>query len=155
MPAKRGGYDLRLTAPERDLLRSLAPEMRAILLDGSDPALSRLFPSAYPDDPELEEEWREISHDQLVEGHLSSLAVLEEHVDAEHLDEDQLSAWMRAINQVRLLFGTRLEVTEEREELQFDSDDPRTAALEIYDYLSWLQEDVVAALAERSEPGRG
>ncbi|HUR22591.1 MAG TPA: DUF2017 family protein [Acidimicrobiales bacterium] len=149
-----GTFELRIPADERDLLRSVGPSLREILVDratsiepGEDEAVDRLFPAAYPDDEERQAEFRLLAHDQLLESHLGALAVLEETVDADRLDEDQLLAWMRAINHVRLVLGVRLEITEDRDDWPRSRRDPRAPAFAVYDYLTYLQGEIIEALS--------
>jgi hypothetical protein len=144
---RKGDFELRLEPQERELLRALPPQMREVLTGGDDPALPRLFPVAYPDDPEQEAEYRAMVGEELLNTRLAALDTLADSVDAERLDEEQLLAWMRAINDVRLLLGTRLEVTEDPADHDVGPDDPRAAGLAVYHWLSWLQEQVVEALA--------
>ena len=73
--------------------------------------------------------------------------MLEETIDAEHLDEDQLLAWMRALNHVRLVLGTRLDVTEDGDERPMSPRDPRAPAFAVYDYLTYLQGEIIDALS--------
>ena len=150
----RGGYKIRIPDAERDILRSVGPGLREVLVDrataiepGEDEAVDRLFPEAYPDDEERQAEFRLLAHDQLLESHLGALAVLEETVDAERLDEDQLQGWMRALNQIRLVIGVNLGVTEERDEWPDSLDDPRATGFAIYQYLTYLQGDIIEALS--------
>jgi hypothetical protein len=82
-----------------------------------------------------------------MESHLGALAVLEETADAERLDEDQLMAWMRAVNEVRLVLGTRLEITDEGVERPLDANDQRAPAFAVYDYLTYLQGEIIEALS--------
>ncbi|MDQ4096687.1 MAG: DUF2017 domain-containing protein [Actinomycetota bacterium] len=145
--SRKGGVDLRLPAEERELLRSLAPQMRELLADPEDLAVGRLLPDAYPDDPERQAEYRLLAHTELMDSHLAALAVLEESAEAQHLGDDQADAWLRAINEVRLVLGVRLDVTEEGTERPTDMDDPRVPAFAAYDYLSHLQAELVEALA--------
>jgi hypothetical protein len=149
-----GSFDLRFPADERDLIRSIGPQLREVLVDrataievGDDPAVDRLFPVAYPDDEDRQAEFRLLAHDQLLESHLGALAVLEETADADRLDEDQLLAWMRAINHIRLVLGVRLEVTEEGDERPRSPRDPRAPAFAVYDYLTYLQGEIIEALS--------
>jgi hypothetical protein len=121
--------------------------MRELLADPDDLAVGRLFPDAYPEDPERQAEYRLLAHTELLDSHLAALAVLEESADAVHLNEEQAYAWMRAINDVRLVLGVRLDVTEEGTERPTDRDDPRVPAFAAYDYLSHLQGELVEALA--------
>jgi hypothetical protein len=150
--SRRGGFDLKLPAEERELLRSLGPQMRVILTrpapsEEVDPAVERLFPVAYPGDEDRQTEYRLLVQDELMESHLGALAVLEETADAERLDEDQLMAWMRAVNEVRLVLGTRLEITDEGVERPLDRDDARAPAFAVYDYLTYLQGEIIEALS--------
>ncbi len=143
---RKGHYDIRIPDAERALLRSLAPQMRG-LLASDDPVLDRLYPVAYPDDEDRETEYRLLVRDELKSSHEAALTALEESADAERLDEEQLLAWMRAINEVRLVLGTRLDVTEEGDERPTDPGDPRATAFAVYDYLTWLQGTIVEALS--------
>ncbi len=145
--SRKGGIDLRLPEDEREFLRSLPSEMRELLEARDDLAVGRLFPDAYPDDLERQAEYRLLAHTELMDSHLAALATLEESVDAQHLTEEQAAAWMRAINDVRLVLGVRLEVTEEGHERPTSLDDPRVPAFAAYDYLSILQGELVEALA--------
>ena len=143
---KKGYYEIRLPATDREFLRALAEEMRE-LVASEDPSLSRLFPVAYPEDEDRQTEYRLLVHDELRSSHLEALAALEEHAGAERLDESQLMAWMRALNEVRLVLGTRLDVSEEGDERPVDEQDPRWEAFAVYDYLTHLQAEIVEALS--------
>ena len=143
---RKGYYEVRLPPTDRDFLRTLAHEMRE-LVSSEDPSLSRLFPVAYPDDEDRQTEYRLLVQDELRSSHLEALAALEEHAGAERLDEGQLMAWMRALNEVRLVLGTRLDVSEEGDERPLDDTDPRWEAFAVYDYLTHLQAEIVEALS--------
>ena len=144
---RRGDFRLRLSREERELLRTLPRELGSLLAsDPADPALRRLFPPAYPDDDEGEAEYRRLMDGELLEGRRAALRVLEETADRERLREDELEAWLGAVNDLRLVLGTRLGVTEELYERELDPRDPRAPDLAVYIYLSWLQEQLVEAL---------
>jgi len=145
--SRKGGVDLRIPPAEREFLRSLAPQMREVIEDPDDPVLERLFPEAYPNDPDRQAEYRLLAQVELADSHLAALAELEASANAEHLDADQADAWMRAINEVRLVLGMRLDVTEEGDERPRSADDPRLPAFAAYDYLSMLQSELIDALA--------
>lgn len=144
--ARKGGIEVKLPDVERDFLRSLAPEMRELFGTTDDPALERLFPKAYADDEQRNAEYRLLAGTELMESHLAALEALESSADANRLDEDQAYSWMRAINEVRLVLGTRLDVSEEGHERPHEADDPRLPAFAAYDYLSQLQAELVDAL---------
>jgi hypothetical protein len=141
---RKGDYQLRLSPDERALLRALPGELRQIL-DGEDPALGRLFPPAYSEDPVHDAEYQMLMHDDLRQRHEEALDVMEQTVENERLDEDQLHAWSKALNDLRLVLGTRLDVTEDMEEV--DPEDPRAPAFALYGYLSWLQGEIIEALS--------
>jgi Domain of unknown function (DUF2017) len=143
----RGGrFRLRLTDEEREVLRALPGQLREIL-DTDDPSLRRLHPPAYQDDPEREAEYRRLVRDDLLRLRLQALEVMEATIDAGTLDQEQMAAWLAAINDLRLVLGTRLDVTEEMYEQGIPPEDPRAATFALYQFLGWLEEQVVAALA--------
>ena len=141
----QGHYRLRLPAEEREVLRSLPDQLRE-LLRTDDPSLERLFPRAYEDEAD-EEEYGELVRRGLLESKLEALAVVERTLDSEELDEPQLRAWLGALESLRLVLGTRLDVSESTYAEDVDERDPLAPALALYGYLSWLQEQAVEALA--------
>jgi hypothetical protein len=143
---RKGTIKVDLPEEERELLRSIVAQMREVLSDGDDPALDRLYPIAYPKDEEREAEWKALIRSELADHHAAALSTLEETADAESLDQEQAGAWLRALNQIRLILGTRLDVTEDGGERP-TSDDPRAAPFALYDYLAFLQDQLVDALA--------
>jgi hypothetical protein len=148
---RRGEFQLRLPPEERAVLRALPDQLRELLAT-DDPALERLFPPAYPEDPAADREYAGLVRGDLVAARLSSLDVMEATIDADRLDDEQLAAWLSAINDLRLVLGTRLEVTEDLYGADLPEDDPRTPGLALYFYLGWLEEQVVEALASGIDP---
>ena len=147
----RGEFQLRIPQGERDILRSLPGQLRE-LLTADDPALERLFPPAYPDDPDMNEEYDGLVRAELTASRLTSIDVMEATIDAERLDEEQMFAWLGAINDLRLVLGTKLDVTEEMYEQEMPEDDPRLPGFALYSYLGWLEEQAVEALASGIDP---
>ncbi len=141
-----GSFALHLPAEERDVLRMLPVQLRE-LLGSDDPSVTRLFPPAYTDDPEADDEYAGMMRAELLAGRLDALRIVEATVDAERLDERQLVAWLDALESLRLVLGTQLDVTEETYAHDLDPSDPLAPALALYGYLSWLQEQAVAALS--------
>jgi hypothetical protein len=146
-----GDFMLRLSPEEREVLRSL-PGQLTELLGTDDPALRRLRPPAHPDHPDLEAEYRELVGGELDHLRRRALEVMASTIDAERLDEDQIAAWLTSLNDLRLVLGTRLDVTEELYEEGIPDRDPRAPAFAIYLYLGWLEEQIVSALAESLPP---
>ena len=143
---RSGEYRLRLTDAERALLRVLAAELRALLDEPSDPELRRLFPPAH-DDAQREAEYRGLVRDQLVDGRTRALGTVERTLDSETLTAREAETWLRVLNDLRLILGTRLGVTEETMLGELDPDDPDAQQYAVYYYLSWLQEQLVGALS--------
>jgi hypothetical protein len=124
-----------------------------------DPALARLFPDGYaPDvgDAEAAREFRRYTEPDLRAGKranastvLAQLQPLLERGGRLVIDRDEAEAWLSWLNDLRLVLGTRLEVTEDLDEEELDPADPRTQVLTVYGWLGWLQESLLSCLDPR------
>ncbi|HEY8844107.1 MAG TPA: DUF2017 family protein [Gaiellaceae bacterium] len=142
-----GEYVLRLPEEERALLRFLPDDLRSLLDAAPDePDLRRLFPPAY-EDAQDEAAYRELMGNELLEGRRQALRVLAETAQAERLTGEQAQAWLTALNDLRLVLGTRLGVTDDSLFEGLTENHPRAPELALYAYLSWLQEQLVEALS--------
>lgn len=145
---RRGDFEVRLSDDERDLLRQVVPQLGEMLGgDLADPQLKRLFPTAYHDDPDRDQEYHQLVRDDLADRRRASVALVLATLDRPRLDEAELLAWMGAVNDLRLVIGTRLDVTEGAEELPQD-DDPDAPLHALYGWLGYLLESIVAALSD-------
>jgi hypothetical protein len=143
-----GSVELRLSQQEQLLVAGLVEELRAMLKgEPGDESLRRLFPPAYEEAGD-EQAYRELAGDDLLRGRLEALAVVERTVGQKRLTADEADAWLRALNDLRLVLGTRLDVQEDTVLDDLRADDPRAPALAVYGFLSWLQEQLVAALMD-------
>ena len=140
-----GTYRVELPDDERDVLAALPGQLREAL-DAGEPTLYRLFPPAHEDDDAANEDYARLVGPGLVDGKLRALAELERTAHATRLDEAELRAWLGGLESLRLALGTQLDVTEEAYD-RFSRDDPDAPRLALYAWLSWLQEEVVQALA--------
>jgi hypothetical protein len=176
--ARGGGVRADLEAVEADVLSAVAGDLLELLgeqddadpdplaalvglSDGpvdppEDPALARLLPDAYGDDEQAATEFRRYTEGDLRAGKrasagtvLATLAPLTGTGGRLLLDRDEADAWLGCLNDLRLVLGTRLEVTEETE-LDLRDDDPRAQALQVYGWLGWLQESLLSCLDPRS-----
>jgi len=147
----RRGFDLRLPAPERDVLRTLPDQLRALLDedDRADPAMRRLYPSAHLDDEAASTEFDTIVRDDLTEQRRNALDEMARTIEAGSVNEEELLAWLAVINDLRLVLGVRLAVTEETTPAEFSGDDEASASYALYAYLSYLEEEMVEALSGR------
>lgn len=175
-PTKDGGASVWLSAGEATLLRTLLVPVMELLDEGAgetkdvledlesllddeqpqtpqDPVLARLLPDAYRDDPSAADEFRKYTESSLRESKKyfaqTMLDTLPESGGRVRLTADQAMDWLRALNDVRLMFGVRLEVTEDFEDqlAALDPEDPKVAAFEVYGWLGAVQESLVQALA--------
>lgn len=146
---KTGGFRVRLGRVERKVIRQLAGQHRELLTaetPSSDPAVARLFPSAYPDDPLRSLEFEEATAGVLMDGRLAAAATLESTAGSDALTEEQLLQWLAVVNDLRLVLGIRLDVTEESTEEDFASDGDRSDAFDLYRFLTWLEAEMIEVL---------
>ncbi|MEU5993538.1 DUF2017 domain-containing protein [Spirillospora sp. NPDC047418] len=172
----REGVRVRLGSEESALLRALMEQMLALIGEApagddelaamgiaenatkpDDPVLARLFPDAYRDDGEAAGEFRRYTEMGLRDGKREAAGMVlsalgdagdDPGADGIALDEKQAQGWLRALNDVRLALGTRLDITEDwYEEVRgMDPSDPRASLFAVYDWLTELQEGLVQAL---------
>jgi hypothetical protein len=167
---RRNGVELRLDDVERTVLADLLDQLHRWIeplgptatedplaqLAGipaeterpDDAALLRLFPDAYRDDEEAAADFRRFTEAGLrrerAERARRAAATLSRVASNGRipLDEDEAQDWLRTLNDLRLVMGTRLGVTEEPEDL----DAPDAERTVLYDWLTWLQSTLVDAL---------
>ncbi|HKE66216.1 MAG TPA: DUF2017 family protein [Micromonosporaceae bacterium] len=151
----------RFEAYEVRALRQVAAEVVALLTDGfdqADPVVERLFPAVYPDDPASTADLRQYMDGELKTAKIDQagaiLAALPNDGGTEvSLDEEAADDWLRALNDVRLALGIRLDVRDDMD-LEEELDDavlrdptsPRVGQLELYGYLGLLQQSLLEAL---------
>jgi len=107
------------------------------------PSLKRLFPPAYTRDDEAEREYVGVARSRLLEHHRRALQTLSETAMAKVLDAEQVQQWMTALNDIRLVLGTVLDVREDNE----PPEGPLPQQLLYYYYLSGLQVELVDFLS--------
>ena len=144
---RNGSFVVRLGDDERRLLGSLPAQLAAVVdAEPDDPWLQRLFPTAYPKDPDREEEWRLLMSVDLHDRRRAQLRTLADTAGATSLTEDEMLTWSQALNDLRLYLGTRLDLTEETTEADFDDEQDRNLYV-LYSWLGYLQEEVIDALS--------
>ncbi|MGH1502503.1 MAG: DUF2017 family protein [Acidimicrobiales bacterium] len=129
----------------RRFLGDLAAELDPAL-ESDAPALRRLFPTAYPDDPERDAGYQVLARSELVDGHREAIATLRATSDDTEIAADTLEAWMRVVNSVRLVLGTQLDVSEDDDPSEIDPDDPHAGTREIYELLGLILDIIVSAM---------
>ena len=166
---RRDGVELRLSEAERSVLSDLLGELADWLQPAepgptqdplsqlvgipeaadrpADPALLRLFPDAYDDADDAADFRRFTEADlrqQRAERTQRSRATLTRVAGNGRipLHADEAQDWLTTLNDVRLVLGTRLGVTEETEQAA----DLQGQGHAVYDWLTWLQATLVEAL---------
>lgn len=141
-------FRLVLDVEEMSLLRRLLDQLRGLLTGAphDDARVRRLFPTAYHDDPERDGEYQRFMRDELVASRLAALTEVDSTLEHGVLSMDQLAAFMRSLNALRLVLGTLLDVDEDTDPMRLDPQDPLFAEHQLYLWLSWMLEHVVEAL---------
>ena len=154
-PVRRAGPGrlvLRLDPHERRILASLVAELRGELEDPESAvpagALARLYPPAFPDDPDAEAAYADLVLADLVDTRRDRVAVVEATLDAEDLDDAQAAAWLGTLNDLRLVLGSSLGIEDGDEPTTRDPDDPDAMREAVFAYLGWLVAAFVDALAD-------
>ncbi len=148
--AVKGGWRITLDVEERNLLVRLMDELRSLLTGPDDNELiRRLFPVAYPDDDEKEEEYQRLMREELVTSRLAAIESVTRTIDPQGgqqlLDEGETIAFMQSINAIRVVLGSMLGITDD--ESADDAESADTPEHHLYDFLSWLLEWTVRSLS--------
>jgi hypothetical protein len=206
---RRGMYAARLDADERDVIAALVADVAELLGAGrleardpdavvvgdgnprmrieplpppSDPAVRRLLPDASRDDPQVAQEFRRLTEDDLRAGKIARLTSLWDalttpaegwRADAFVVAPQDAKDVAAAITDLRLVLAERLGIrTDEQAERLYDAlvDSPqaelegldeildpaaRRYLVAVYGALSWLQESLVdLLLQDLRAPGR-
>jgi hypothetical protein len=145
----RRGFEVRIPTDERDVLRTLPEQMRAVLGEGErdDPVTKRMYPSAYLDDESAAAEFDTAVRDDLTRERLDAVEGFERTLDAKTLTEEELAGWLAVMNDARLVLGVRLSVSEETVPSDFQGNETAMASYALYAFLSYLVEEIVDALS--------
>lgn len=142
-----GTLEVRLGAAERTLLDQVATDLIEQLEQPDDPHLQRLFPPGYADDAVRDAGYQVLMGDELRQRHLAAARDLAATARLDRLDPAQAESWLRSINAVRLVLGTRLGITTDDETHRVTRDDPDLGTWIAYDFLSVLLDDLIHAMS--------
>lgn len=148
----RNGFVFNIGPDERQLVARLLTELSQLLMgESSDPRLIRIFPPAYhlADDAEADAEYQRLMREELVASRLSGITTVNDALQGPGpVGEETMIAFIQAINGLRLVLGTMLDVDEDDDPDEIDEDDPLVGEHHLYNFLSWLLDWAVRALGE-------
>lgn len=122
-----------------------------------DATMARLLPDFHRPEPgtpaddraDINGALRSLHEPAIIDAKIAAGAVLLKTLPAEGgkitLTPEQADAWLAALNDVRLALGTMLEITADTPD-QFEPDDPRAPHLDVYHWLTWIQDSLLEAL---------
>lgn len=160
----RNGFRINLQAEERDLIQRLMAELRSLLTESAGPEnpgpenssndrLRRIFPTAYHQagDREMDQEYQRLMREDLVTSRLKGIDLVDECLDSAgrnsaQLSEGEMMAFVQALNGVRLVLGTMLDVDEEHDLDEVSEDHPLVGEYHLYAFLSWVLDWSIRAL---------
>ena len=157
---KNGNYKIDLATDHRKLLTQLVEQLRDSLATTTDDAnLRRLFPTAYNNDAKKDAEYQRLMRDELLESRLAAIDVtIKVIAQDDEISAEEIDAFARSINSLRLVLGTTLDIAEsdygsQSDTQQSDDSDSDEASeadelliqKELYEYLGWLLEWTVGA----------
>jgi len=129
---------------ERALLKDLPAQLKeALAAAPQSEAFRRLFPPAYANDSEAEAGYRELVGRELEQTKSAALEILSRTAHATELSAEELDAWVRALNDIRLWLGTLLDISEDEQDAG-----PDDAPHILYHVLTGLQSLLIEALFE-------
>lgn len=155
---------LTLTRIETGHLRELVRQFTD-LVNGTpsddDPAVGRLAPDAYPDDPDASSEFRSITRGDLLHRRARDAALVRQALDAVApatersgedefapvdiaIEQDAIGPWLRTLTALRLVIASRLGIDTE------DDHDPEDPRFGVYDWLGFRLDGLVEAADELS-----
>jgi hypothetical protein len=152
----RDGFAFNIGDDERQLVARLLTELSQLLVgESDDPRLVRIFPPAYhlADDAEADAEYQRLMREELVASRLTGITTVNGALQStDVVDEETMVAFVQAINGLRLVLGTMLDVSEDLDPDDIDDDDPQAGEHHLYNFLSWLLDWAVRALSEPVSP---
>ncbi|NMN99455.1 DUF2017 family protein [Antrihabitans stalactiti] len=128
-----------------------------------DAALARLLPDFHRKEPAKDGEdeaaderadingaLRSLHEPEIIDDKIAAGAVILDTLPAEGgrvtLTPEQADAWLAGLNDVRLALGTTLGIDPETPD-HYPPDDPRAPHLDVYHWLTWMQDSLLQAMS--------
>lgn len=131
------------TEAERIFLGDVIPLLKSVGQVGSDPAATRLNVPVYLDDPIANEEWWRLMESELDDGRRADRELFLRVLDSDTytMEDGEGDAFLRVINEARLVLGARLGI-----DVEEDHDTVTESGRRVLDYLGWIQEELTSEL---------
>ena len=143
-------FTINLRDDLREVMASACAQTLALLDDDAtrdaNPSLRRVFPVAHASDESVDRAYRDLVHGDLLRTRREALERVCATANDTQLDRATLEMWMTGLNIVRLVVGTRLDVSEDGFP-ELEQDDPDLPAWAVYEFLGILVGMIVDALA--------
>lgn len=125
----------------------------------TDAALARLLPNFYRADADssgteaqganINGALRSLHEPEIIDAKLTAGSVILQTVPVEggkvSLTPEQADAWLAGLNDVRLALGTTIGIDADTPD-ELEPDDPRAPHLDVYHWLTWMQDSLVQVL---------
>ena len=169
------GVALSLDGEELQILLSLLADLREMIepapIQDSDPlveivgidemaalptdeAVARLFPDAYADDDEASMEFRRFTERGLRQRRMDQLKIVQVLFERARqgpakLTEPETSAVLGVLNDLRMVLGVRLGIEQDDDNREdfVAQEDPRRHMYVAYQWLTWLQQELLGSMA--------
>lgn len=143
--ATKRGIKATFSMAERVFLSDVLPMLAEVGRSVGDPAADRLQVPVYLDNPEANEEWWLLMGTELDDARQADRSVFDRVMKTEApvtLDVDGANAFLRVLNEARLVLGARMGV-----EVEEDHDRLPDESRHVLDYLGWVQEELTIELS--------
>lgn len=119
-----------------------------------DPVLKRLFPDAYPHDPEASRDFRRFTHHAQLDDKVISARTMLSDLRASRgggrcaVPDPNTTAWLKSLTNIRIALSVRLDIQDADDAeyvAELPEEDPRSWIHSIYEWLGWVQESLLMA----------
>nr|WP_281360590.1 DUF2017 family protein [Curtobacterium albidum] len=114
-----------------------------------DPVATRMFPDAYPQDPEASAEFAQYTRSDLLAQKTTNAGVVLAWATGARdgvLTQEDEQAWLRCLTDLRLTIAERLGIVDAASEESSYTGDAGVGLRDVYDWLGFVQEHLVATL---------
>jgi hypothetical protein len=160
---KGGGWTALFPPGGAEDLVGLPGRLRAVLEkpDFGDKVVARLFPQAFRDDPEAEAEYQGLLREDLLRRKIEGVEAFARTMDHRRerkvlfgvrlievaLTDEELTLWLGFLHDMRLLIGTRLDITDEGWQEDVPAG-PEGEEYRLLHRLAYMEEAILEALRE-------